>query len=112
MQTLPPVTALANTAAADNLLVLSLDAKKLIESKRDGSLLGSFNLASITGQAIEGVTVDDRGTIYLVAESFDLDDVPGSTSKLFVLSPVLEPQTYALLLAGLAGLATLARRRG
>ena len=54
VQTLPPVTALANTAAADNLLVLSLDAKKLIESKRDGSLLGSFNLAGITRQAIEG----------------------------------------------------------
>ena len=108
IQTLSPVDALVGTAAADNLLILSLDSKKLVELDRiTGTVLSSFDLSSVTTQAIEGVTVDEKGTIYLVAE-----DSGTANSRLFVLTaPVPEPETYAMLLAGLGLVAGVARRK-
>ena len=108
VQTLSPVDALAGTAAADNLLILSLDSKMLIEINRSGVILSSFDLSAVTTQAIEGVTVDQNGTIYLVAE-----DSGTPNSKLFVLSaaPVPEPETWAMLLAGLGLVGFMAGRR-
>jgi uncharacterized protein YjiK len=106
VQTLAPVDALAGTPAADNLLLLSLDSRRLIEIDRAGNTLSSLDLASFTAQAIEGVTVDELGTIYLVAE-----DSGTGNSRLLVLTPVPEPQTYALMLAGLLTLGALARRQ-
>ncbi len=106
VQTLAPVDALAGAPAADNLLVLSLDSRRLIEIDRAGTVLSSLDLAGITAQAIEGVTVDAFGTIYLVAE-----DSGTGNSRLFTLSPVPEPQTYAMLLAGMVLLGAAAQRR-
>lgn len=108
VQTLSSVDALIGTAAADNLLVLSLDSKMLIElDPGTGQVLGSLNLAGITSQAIEGVTVDHRGTIYLVAE-----DSGTGNSRLFVMSaPVPEAETWAMMLAGLGLVGVMAARR-
>lgn len=106
VQTLSPVDALAGTAAADNLLILSLDSQLLVEIDRSGTVLSQFDLSGITSQAIEGVTIDENGVIYLVAE-----DSGTGNSRLFVLSAVPEPQTYALMLAGLAALGWRVRRR-
>ncbi len=108
VQTLSPVDALAGTAAADNLLILSLDSKKLIElDPSTGDTLSAFDLTGVTSQAIEGVTVDELGRIYLVAE-----DSGTPNSRLFVLSPPIpEPETYALMLAGLGLVGFVARRR-
>ncbi len=108
VQSLSSVSALAGSAAADNLLLLSLDSKKLVElDVASGSVLSSFDLSAITTQAIEGVTVDALGNIYLVAE-----DSGTANSRLFVLTaPVPEPGTYALLLAGLGLVGVAARRR-
>jgi len=106
VQTLAPVDALAGAPAADNLLVLSLDSRRLIEIDRAGNLLSSLDLSSITAQALEGVTVDGFGTIYLVAE-----DSGTGNSRLFTLSPVPEPQTYAMLLTGLTLLGFAAQRQ-
>lgn len=105
VQTLSAVDSFAGTAAADNLLVLSLDSRRLIEINRAGSILSSLDLSSITSQAIEGVTVDEKGTIYLVAE-----DSGTPNSRLIVLTPVPEPESWALMLGGLAVVGAMARR--
>ncbi len=106
VQTLSPVTRFAGTVVADHLLLLSLDSRRLIEVSRSGNVISSLDLAGLTPQAIEGVTVDTLGNIYLVAE-----DSGTPNSRLFVLSAVPEPGTYALMLGGLALLAGLARRK-
>lgn len=107
VQTLSPIDRLIGTSAADNLLVLSLTSNRLLEVTRTGTVLSSLDLSGITPQAIEGVTVDHLGNIYLAAE-----DSGTGNSRLFVLtSPVPEPQTYGMLLAGLALMGAMARRR-
>ena len=103
---LAPVDALSGTPAADNLLVLSVDSSRLVETDRAGQVLSQLDLASISSQAIEGVTIDHRGTIYLVAE-----DSGTPNSRLFVLTPVSEPSHYALFMAGLGCIAWRLRRR-
>lgn len=106
LQTLSGVDALTGTAAADHLLILSVDSRKLIEIDRAGVVRSSLDLAGLTTQAIEGVTIDERGVIYLVAES-----AQAAPSQLIVLTPVPEPGTWPLMVAGLLGLGTLARRK-
>lgn len=115
VQTLSPVDALAGTAAADNLLVLSLGSRKLIEVNRLGQTLSTFDLSNILpSNGIEGVTVDEKGTIYLVAEQIQDGSGPANpTSQLIVLSasPVPEPESWAIALTGLGLLGWLARRK-
>jgi uncharacterized protein YjiK len=112
VQTLAPVDALAGIPAADNLLVLSLDSRMLIEIDRLGQVRSSFDLSSILPRnGIEGVTVDENGTIYLVAEQDQLADAPANAqSQLIVLTPVPEPATGVLMLAGLGVLGLAVRR--
>lgn len=106
VQTLSPIDALAGTPAADNLLILSLGSNRLVEADRAGNVLSTFDLAGVTPNDIEGVTVDHLGTIYLAAE-----DSGFGNSRLIVLTPVPEPATYALLLSGLGLLSLRLRRR-
>jgi uncharacterized protein YjiK len=115
VQTLSPVDSFVGTTAADNLLVLSLGSRKLIEVTRTGVVVSSLDLSNVMpNNGIEGVTIDENGTIYLVAEQYQPAD--GSVdftahSQLIVLTaPVPEPERYALLLAGL-GLIPWASRR-
>lgn len=114
VQTLSPVDALAGTAAADNLLILSLGSRTLLEVNRSGQILSSFDLSKVMPHnGIEGVTIDEKGTIYLVAEQVQ-DGTSGlaTGSQLIVLSaPVPEPESYAMLLAGLGMLGFIAYRR-
>lgn len=115
VQTLAPVDALFGMAAADNLLVLSLDSRKLIEIDRLGNIKSSLDLASIMPfNAIEGVTIDENGTIYLIAEQDQRTNAPAnSRSQLIVLTAVPEPETYAMMLAGLGllGISAGCRRK-
>jgi len=105
--TLAGVDALVGTPAADHLLILSLSARRLFEVTRTGTVLGSLDLSGSTVQAIEGVTVDENGVLYLVAE-----DSGFGASQLIVFAPIPEPHEYALMLCGLALVtATAARRR-
>ncbi len=105
VQTLAPVASFAGTAVADHLLLLSLDSRRLVEIDRAGNTISSLDLAGLTAQAIEGVTVDTMGNIYLVAE-----DSGTANSRLLVLSAVPEPGSLALMLAGLAFFAWRAAR--
>ena len=100
------IDVLLGTPGADNLLLLSLSSQRLIEVDRSGNLLSSISLAGFTPNDIEGVTVDERGTIYLVAE-----DSGFGASRLLVLTPVPEPATTALALVGLMAVAAAVRRR-
>jgi uncharacterized protein YjiK len=115
VQTLSPVDALAGTAAANNLLVLSLGSRKLIEVNRLGQTLSTFDLSNVLPRnGIEGVTVDERGNIYLVAEQIQDGIIPANAqSQLIVLSatPVPEPESWAIALTGLGFLGLLARRK-
>jgi uncharacterized protein YjiK len=116
VQTLSSVDALVGTAAADNLLVLSLDSRKLIEVNRAGTVLSSFDLSSILpSNGIEGVTIDENGTIYLVAEQDQTGSaLPGAKSQLIVLAaaaPIPEADTYVFMALGMGLVGMLARRR-
>lgn len=104
--TLGGVDALAGTAAANNLLLLSLDSRRLVEIDRAGNVLSSLDLGGLTTQAIEGLTIDENGVLYLVAE-----DSGTPNSRLLVLSPVPEAQSWALMAAGLLAVGAAARRR-
>jgi uncharacterized protein YjiK len=113
VQTLAIVNAFAGLPAADNLLLLSLDSRILVEVTRSGQILSSFDLANVLPRnGIEGVTVDERGTIYLVAEQDQLAGAPpNAQSQLIILSPVPEPATSAMLLSGLGVVAWVRRAR-
>jgi uncharacterized protein YjiK len=113
VQTLSPVDALAGTAAADNLLVLSLGSRKLIEVTRQGVVKSVFDLSNVLpNNGIEGVTVDQNGTIYLVAEQIQDGVIPTDPkSQLIVLSAVPEAESYAMFLAGLGMMGAFVRRR-
>lgn len=116
VQTLAPVDALVGSEAAGNLLVLSLGSRRLVEVNRQGQVMSSLDLSNVLAHnAIEGVTIDEKGTIYLIAEQIQdgsnlLD--PNPKSQLVVLAaPVPEPESVAMLLAGLCVLAGAVRRR-
>lgn len=98
---------------SDDLLILSLGSKKLVTANRSGSLLSSFDLSNILpNNAIEGVTIDGNGTIYLVAEQLqDSYALGGDQSQLIVLTAVPEADTYAMMLAGLSIMGFVARRK-
>jgi len=114
---LSTVNSLAGTAGADNLLFLSLGSRMLVEADRSGHVISSFDLSNVLPRnGIEGVTIDEKGTIYLVAEQIQDGIVPPENpqSQLIVLSPtaaVPEPASASLMLLGGLGLAALIRRQ-
>lgn len=114
VQTLASVDSFAGTAAADNLLILSLGSQRLLEVTRSGQILSSLDLSTIAPHnAIEGVTIDEKGVIYLVAEQAQDGSIAAdlAQSRLIVLSaPVPEPESWAMFAAGLALLGAAARR--
>ncbi|HAJ70953.1 MAG TPA: PEP-CTERM sorting domain-containing protein [Methylophilaceae bacterium] len=102
---------------SDDLLILSLDSRKLVTADRSGNVKSSFDLSNVLPHnAIEGVTVDSLGNIYLVAEQIqdgsNLPLDPNPKSQLIVLTAAVpEADTYAMLLAGLGIIGFVARRK-
>jgi uncharacterized protein len=95
-------------AASGNLLVLT-NAGGLKEVSRTGTVLSQTAVPTGTAQ-MEGITMDDRGYIYLVSDNGDFGSSQAASS-LYVYAPVPEPSTYALFAAGLAALFIGRRRR-
>lgn len=105
------VFALANiygtsTAGHDNLLVMTTTGVR--EMTRAGAVVGSLAFPGPNAaNPFEGITMDANGRIYVVTDNGD----NGTNSSLLVYAPIPEPGTYAMLLAGLALIAGVARRR-
>ena len=116
VQVLSTVNSLSGTAGADNILFLSLGSRMLVEADRSGHVISSFDLSNVLPHnGIEGVTIDENGTIYLVAEQIQ-DGTGGATpqSQLIVLSAadaVPEPASATLMLVGALGLFGVFKRK-
>ena len=114
VQTLSVVDALVGTSHEDNLLILSLGSLRLLEVTRTGIVIDSLDLTGIVPHnAIEGVTIDENGVIYLVAEHEQDGSVPDTAarSRLIVLTQIPAPGTLTLMFGGLGVLAWRSRRR-
>ncbi len=109
---------LSDIGAADqaNLLILSQQSGKIIEVDRAGNVKSQLTIAllpntgglSVEDQQHEGLTMDDRGYLYLVSENGGGDI---NHPELWVYAPVPEPQGIAMLLAGLGVVGAITRRR-
>jgi uncharacterized protein YjiK len=109
---------LSGIGAADqgHLLILSQESGKIIEVDRAGVIYSSLTIPLLSGtgglniadQQHEGMTMDDNGVLYTVAENGGGDI---NHPELWVYAPVPETGTGALLAAGLAVMGFLIRRR-
>ncbi len=102
VQVLGRVPALIGTADENNLLLLSQESALLLETDRLGNILSQFALGALSLTA-EGVTIDDDGIIYIVAEN-------GTTPTLYTLTPVPLPPAVMLFGSGLIALVAAKRR--
>ena len=95
-------------AASDNLLVLT-NAGGLKEVTRAGVVVSQLSLPNVNSQN-EGVTMDDRGYIYVVNDNGDFG-TNQTASQLYIYAPIPEPAEYAIFAAGMGWVGLIARRR-
>ena len=97
---LSDIQVLSIIGMGDTLLVLSQESQMMLAVDLAGSILSSYDLGDLV-DSIEGVTVDENGNIYLVAEN-------GSAPLLYVLSAtaaVPAPGSFLLLTTALTAFA-------
>lgn len=91
-----------------NILVLSQESGRVVETDRAGNVLSSLTIQndlgdiSVVSQQHEGLTMDQNGYLYLVSENGGGDI---NRPQLWVYAPVPEPGTALLMFIGLCGLA-------
>lgn len=90
-----------------NLLFLSQEDNKIVEMTRAGTTVSSLDISFLGSHNIEGITMDDNGTLYLAAEK----TLSGGGSTLYVLNPVPEPSICAFMVLGALGLWLSCRKR-
>ncbi len=109
-------------ALTDNLLVLSQESARLVETDRLGNILSSFDITTLLGlgdisaqdMQFEGVTMDEKGYIYFTTENGGGDI---NHPQMFVIAPksvpgaVPEPATWAMMIGGFAIAGASLRRR-
>ena len=117
------VFALSNVSSTNtNLLVLSQESGKLVETDRLGNIVSTLDLSlfpgtntpnSIADKQFEGVTMDKNGVLYITTENGGGSiDFP----QLFVFTPntvaaVPEPATWAMMTGGMLVVGGALRRR-
>jgi uncharacterized protein YjiK len=95
-----------------NLFILARDSKVILEMTREGDLVSKLDISFLGRSTIEGITMDDQGNIYLVAEQMANGVGNDGKSALYVLSAVPEPSTYALIgIASLGAILGYVRKR-
>lgn len=99
--------AFAGTGQEMNLLFLSQASDRLIEVTRQGEVVSSLELGFLGSHNIEGVTMDDEGTLFLVAER----TLAGGGPTLFVLNAVPEPSVFVPAGLGIACAFAFCRRK-
>jgi uncharacterized protein YjiK len=116
-----------SASESSHLLLLSQELGKVIEVDRNGTTFSSLSIPflptnplgttvlagtggplSLADQQHEGLTMDDRGYLYIVSENSGGDI---NNPQLWVLAPVPEPEAYAMMLAGLSVVGFAARRK-
>ena len=103
-------------ADAGNLLVISASTGSVYEVTRAGAIMSSLFLGLTPASTVpataalghEGVTMDFAGNLYIVNEN---GGGSSAVPQMWVYAPIPEPSSYALMLAGLAAVAGVARRR-
>ncbi|WP_375291218.1 SdiA-regulated domain-containing protein [Qipengyuania sp.] len=120
---LSDIAVLSNGAFAaapfgDNLLLLSGRSFRLVEVTKAGALVGSYDLSAYKsiidpaneGGKFEGLTMDDRGNLYLVSDD---GDGPNQSFmlKLQYNGAVPEPGTWMMLIAGFGAVGGAMRSR-
>jgi uncharacterized protein YjiK len=109
---------LAATPFGDNLLILSGRSFKLLEVTKAGAIVSSYDLSGYRslvdpedeGGKFEGLTLDEKGNIYLVSDD---GDGPNQSYlvKLALTGSVPEPACWAMMLAGFGLVGGAMRRR-
>ncbi len=108
----------AATAFGNNLLILSGRSFRLLEVTQAGAVVSSYDLSGFKplvdplnqGGKFEGVTLDDKGNIYLVSD--DGDGLNQSyLVKLSYANAVPEPASWAMMIGGFGLIGGTMRRR-
>jgi hypothetical protein len=106
------------TGTLGTLFFVGDEGRGVTEISRTGQTIGRMTFSAWPpestnndSEGLKGITIDENGTLYLVAEHEQSPENDNARSRLIVLSQVSEPGTLALLFGGLGALAWRARRQ-
>jgi len=109
---IPGTSNLTSTTVANNLMtVLNIDSGMVSLFDSSSTLLGSYSFDGTTGSTWHTITNLSPGDYYYEITGMATGSSGGFYSISSTISPVPEPETYALLLAGLGVVGSLYRRR-